>query len=454
MRHALEEAHGGIYRYTSKAEMDRDFDQTYRKIDHPMTDLEFWRLAAPVVADIRCGHTYIWFPKTVATEMWTTLPRFPLVTCISDGRLYGYQDLTRPGSSLEGAELLSINNTPVKKLLEKFRALVNGDGNSATAKDYRITHNGNFATFLYAFGIESPFQVTYRDKEGRQRKATLNGMLNPEMNKVWDARNADLANAPNAELKFLNGGKIAVMTIRHWYRYADEARKITFSDFLKTSFTQIHDEGTSNLVIDVRNDSGGLDFPVVELFGYLVDQPFHDYRDIVCNDCDFDFLKYDPEDAKSLPGDILKGTIKGADGKFHVLKQTGLGPQQPLQPYYAGRVFALMNGGSFSSSTEFLTLLHYYRRARFIGQEPAGAYYGYTCGRMVTLTLPNSKLELTFGLLTFYMDVSGYTYPDRGVLPDYPVTYTVDDVLAGRDKDMEMALSLARANQDSASRQR
>jgi hypothetical protein len=29
-------------------------------------------------------------------------------------------------------------------------------------------------------------------------------------------------------------------------------------------------------------------------------------------------------------------------------------------------------------------------------------------------------------------------------MPDCPVTYTIDDVLAGKDKDMELALSLAR----------
>src|SRR5258706_15997982 len=44
MRQALEEGHGGIYRYTRKAEMDRTFDRAYQKIDHAMTDREFWRL--------------------------------------------------------------------------------------------------------------------------------------------------------------------------------------------------------------------------------------------------------------------------------------------------------------------------------------------------------------------------------------------------------------------------
>jgi len=267
----------------------------------------------------------------------------------------------------------------------------------------------------------------------------LAGMDQSAVNRALDARDSGLATVPNADFKVLDGGSIAVITIRHWYHYADEDRKLTFSDFLKTSFAQIHQNGTTNLIIDVRDDDGGLDLPVVELFAYLWNQPFHVYRDITCNAREFDFFKYDP-DAKPMPGELAKG----ADGRFHVVKQTGLDIQQPLQPHYAGRVFALMNGGSFSSSTEFLTLLHFYKRAKFIGEEPAGAYYGYTCGRMVSPILPNSKLELNFGILTFYLDVSGYKHLDHGVMPDYPVTYTIGDLLAGRDRDMEMALSLAR----------
>src|SRR5258708_14121120 len=59
MRCALEEVHGGIYRYTSKTDMDRTFDRAYRKIDHPMTDLEFCQLVPPVVAHIKSGRTFV-----------------------------------------------------------------------------------------------------------------------------------------------------------------------------------------------------------------------------------------------------------------------------------------------------------------------------------------------------------------------------------------------------------
>src|SRR6185295_3571476 len=54
MRNALEEGHGGIYRYTTKADTDRTFARAYLQLNKPMTDVEFWRLVAPVVAHIKC----------------------------------------------------------------------------------------------------------------------------------------------------------------------------------------------------------------------------------------------------------------------------------------------------------------------------------------------------------------------------------------------------------------
>ena len=40
MRAALEEAHSGLYRYSTKAEMDRVFDAQRAKLNRPMTELE------------------------------------------------------------------------------------------------------------------------------------------------------------------------------------------------------------------------------------------------------------------------------------------------------------------------------------------------------------------------------------------------------------------------------
>ncbi len=437
MRKALEDAHGGIYRYTSKPEMNRTFDRAYRRIDRPMTDLEFWRLIAPVVARVKCGHTFLRFPKALQAQFDSTIPVFPLEVRVFGGRAYVYQDYFKPGSALEGSELLSINGVPTGKLLKQLETIFTGDGNTHV-KAWRIGHLGGFNAPLHGLGLKAPFRVAYRTKDGKRHSAGFSGMTLAEQSKAWDVRNPK-PEQTNADLKFLDDGSIAVLTIRHWYQYADPERKVTFLDFLKNSFAQIRTNQSRNLIIDVRDNDGGLDAPGKQLFAFLWDRPFYYDEKLVINALRFDFYKYDP-DAVPIRPDIVE---QQPDGRFHLVKHPNVGLQQPAEPHFAGKVFVLMNGGSFSTSCEFLATLHYHKRATFIGEEPAGGYYGCTAGRVMHIELPNSKLMLLFGLTTYYQAVSGYK-PDRGVLPDFPVRHTISDLIANNDRDMELALSLAR----------
>src|SRR5688572_25576211 len=41
LKSALEEAHGGLYRFSAKAELDRHFDRARAKLDRPMPTLQF-----------------------------------------------------------------------------------------------------------------------------------------------------------------------------------------------------------------------------------------------------------------------------------------------------------------------------------------------------------------------------------------------------------------------------
>jgi hypothetical protein len=440
MRHALEEGHAGIYWYSSKGDMDRTFDLAYRKIDHPMTDLEFWRLAAPVVAHIKCGHTYLGFPAALRAQDKTSIPYLPSRVMVLGGRVYICQDFINAGSSLEGSEILSINGVSMKILLKAMRTFVTGDGNGNPAKDWHLSWTSGFCRRLYAFGVRSPFQVTYRALNGKVNPIELEGMTQPDWEKRWFARNPEPKNI--ADLNFLDDGKIAVLTIRNFFDHVDPERNLTFEDFLKQSFAQMQTNGTRSLIIDVRDDTGGADEPGKQLFSYLWDQPFYYYKDIVSNAREFDFFKYDPA-AKPIPANTVE---LRTDGKFHHTWHPNLGLQQPVRPHFAGKVFALMNGGSFSATTEFLSTLHSHKRATFIGEETGGGYYGNTSGiYRANLALPNSKLKLHFGLMTYYQAVRDVKYRYRGVLPDYPITHTIEDLMAGKDKDMELALSLARS---------
>ena len=435
MRHALEESHGGLYRYTSKADMDRTFERAFRKIDHPMSALEFWGLVVPVVAHIKDGHLFTLWPKDL---LWRQVPLLPLTVRIFDSRLFVYRDYSSNARRLEGAQILSINGVSTKQLLKRMLPMYTGEGKSRTAAPYRLGHYGNFLVDLYALRIGSPFRIEYRDAIGKSDVTEIVGKPVDELQAASRAR--DPEPETTAELKFLDDGKIALLTIRSFERYVDEARKLELREFIRAALEQIHERGASSLILDLRDNSGGLDDPGAQLFSYLWDKPFEYYTDKTMNALEYDFFKYAPA-AKPFPANLVE---KRADGKYHFLKAPGLGLQQPSQPHFGGRVFALMNGGSFSTTCEFLSTLPLHRRGVLIGEEAAGGYYGCTAGFRQELVLPNSKVRLPLGMVTYYYAAAKYEHAARGMLPDYHVTHTIGDLIVGRDRDMETALALAR----------
>src|ERR1700730_7597795 len=76
-RRSLEEGHSGIYSYTAKAEWDRVFDAASKSLDRPMDAVEFFRVLAPAVAAIKCGHTNVTLPERLRKDISNTFPLLP-----------------------------------------------------------------------------------------------------------------------------------------------------------------------------------------------------------------------------------------------------------------------------------------------------------------------------------------------------------------------------------------
>jgi hypothetical protein len=101
-----------------------------------------------------------------------------------------------------------------------------------------------------------------------------------------------------------------------------------------------------------------------------------------------------------------------------------------------------MNGGSFSTTCEFLSNLHDRKRATFVGEEAGGGYFGNTSGPTVRVTLPNTQVRVIVPLRTYYVAVKD-GIPNRSILPDYEVRQSINDVLSGNDTVMLQAIELA-----------
>jgi C-terminal processing protease CtpA/Prc len=117
------------------------------------------------------------------------------------------------------------------------------------------------------------------------------------------------------------------------------------------------------------------------------------------------------------------------------------GEQKPIPPIFKGKVYVLINGNSFSGTGECTSLMHYHKKATFIGEECGAGYYGNTSGFMPLLTLPNTKIRVRIPMIRYTMAVSGYP-KNRGIIPEYPVSLTIEDLLNERDTVMEFTINL------------
>ena len=75
----------------------------------------------------------------------------------------------------------------------------------------------------------------------------------------------------------------------------------------------------------------------------------------------FNFSKYTDAPVK-VPEKLVEAR---ADGKVHAVGHPNWGIKQPNQPNFARKVYILINGGSFSTTSEFLSQAHFQRRAIF-----------------------------------------------------------------------------------------
>jgi C-terminal processing protease CtpA/Prc len=437
-KRAIEEAHGGMYRYRPKTYIDQQFADAQTALNHSTDALGFYRHLKPAVASIACGHTAALLPLSIKEAMKHEL-LLPFEVKILQGRVFVFRDLSG-AQQFAGREILSINGMDIKSIVRTMTNAMHGDGNIPTMRAIEVGRA--FKELLFTMlQMHGEFKIVLRDPKSKTvGQHQIAGLESDALKQAWSKQYPqDQDSERFLNTVFFEQGKIAYLKIDNF--------SVTGTDkdgeaILKETFEAIRDQGSHTLVIDVRDNGGGEDALGKLLFSYLVDQPFSYYDALTIKTDKYTMDQYAEEPIRLK----AKWLSARADGQFNFLKHPNLGIQQPSLPTFKGRVLILVNGGSYSTTAEFLTQAHTHRRATFIGEESGGAYFGNTSGHNMLLTLPNTKVRLVVPLMTFQLSTQGPHAADRGVMPDYAVQRTIADYLQGRDPEWNLALRLAKQN--------
>jgi C-terminal processing protease CtpA/Prc len=181
------------------------------------------------------------------------------------------------------------------------------------------------------------------------------------------------------------------------------------------------------------------------LYSYLAKKRFRfiDRLTVATKDLPYSEFKRSVSSFNNLNSSMLD-SINLKSYRLNATAHDDLLPLNPVPDNYQGKVWFLINGLSFSTTAEFCALARMNHRGKFIGEETGGAYGGNTSGAMIYNTLPYSKMTVSFGLVKYDLAIKDKEYGDKGIIPDYVVQPTIEDVLAKKDVQLDFVIRLAK----------
>jgi C-terminal processing protease CtpA/Prc len=249
------------------------------------------------------------------------------------------------------------------------------------------------------------------------------------------------ADAPLWELRLLDD-RVGYLHMPSWVLYKT---KWNWQASLVETFETLVKRGTTDLVIDLRDNEGGNDVGDV-IVRHLIAAPVP--RQAVTR-----LVRY-----RAVPDDLVPyldtwdpsfknwgpAAIDATDGFYRLRRDSDddLGAViAPALPRYTGRLWVLVSATNSSATFEFAKTVRQNQLGTLVGQPTGGNQRGINGGAFFFLRLPHSGLELDLPLIGQFPEGER---PDAGLQPDVLVVPTVKDIASGRDPELEAVRALLR----------
>jgi C-terminal processing protease CtpA/Prc len=436
-RTLLTKSYPSLYRYTSQIKMDAILDSNYNSIKPNTTDFEFYKLLKRTLSSIKDGHLYCSLPPALQKYREEKAKFFPLQLYFTDQ--HTYQSASDEDKLPNGSEILSIDNQPIDLIRQHTFAYIVSDGAIQTKK---LSILNNFFYFYYYLsdGEHSHYDVKFKTPDGATKQIRIAARTEKEI--VKDENE----NKPIKQLRLtIIPDKTAILTIKSFEKSQLEANGENFPEFLQRSFATLHKKEIKKLIIDLRGNGGGRDTYGPLLYSYLAQKPFQYYKSLNTITTELPYQQF--RSNTSSYNNLTKEMLTKLSPNNYKLKTTAHPNLQTIRPApvnYQGKLWFLIDGQSFSTTAEFCAIAFSNNLGKFIGEETGGTYGGNTSGVQIESTLPNTKIQISFGTVQYNMAVSPKSNPARGIIPQYKIQPGSNDIINKTDVQLNYALKLAK----------
>jgi C-terminal processing protease CtpA/Prc len=456
LQNILVKEHPSTYWYTPKETIDAAFANAKTQLKDSLNEIQFRQIVSRVVAQIKCGHTSVRASK--AFEKWigkADLSYFPFGARVYHDSLIATYNLYRKDTLLKrGTVINSINGISSKVIIDSIFQGISTDGNSNNHKNIRVSNNFPFY-HLVNFDTSKLYVINYKDSTGFDKSITVNLYRVPP--KDTTKKKDSTIKSPSTPIVKLTKRQIKKFNRsnnrRVVYDTLNSTAFITLNTFsgsghkrfYRKTFKQIQSLNYKNIVLDVRNNGGGLISNSTALTKYLAQSKFKVADTIFANKRFSQYNKY-IKNRFWYGVSMLFLTTKRTDGKQHF----GFYERRYYKPknryHFDGAVYIIIGGNSFSATTLFTTAIQKQANVTTVGEETGGGAYGNSAVYIPDITLPYSKLRVRLPVFRLVIPNHG-EHDGRGIIPKYYVPPTVEALRTGVDNKMDKVKELIKLQQ-------
>lgn len=430
LRNHLENTNPITYLYQSKPVITSYLDSIEQEINQPMTEIAFYRLISPLAALIKDGHNLIMPSAQVISFIDQHPHTLPLQTVFINKEIFIVANYSENKQLKPQSKIQTINNVPIASIIKRLYETIPREGLQTQLTDSYINKWFRYFYHLH-YGYTEKYIIQYADPNGVLHTASIKGLsLDEIMNKKKLIIEDDEQNK-GIFIKIVDSiSNTAILNIPSFAPtiLKDKYQQNKFRRAIDKCFLTIFQQNIKHLIIDIRENGGGNPMYSVYLLKYLLSKPF-------------------------IPA--IEGRVVNQPQQTKFLVRTkkkwypwyGIGKFKPKKKYYPGEIYLLIGGGTFSAAVEFGSTLKKYNRATFIGQETGGNPIIMTGNYLrEERQLKNTQITHYSGnICTIYNDLK--LNDGRGIIPDYPVKTTIENVMLKEDIYLKKALSIIKIRQ-------
>lgn len=314
-----------------------------------------------------------------------------------------------------GSQIIEINNIPIEKCLNELRQIVPYE------KDNYFFAQLQSPIFWGLWANFKAISITYKTPENTLKTIVTKSGLLANIKYLIDL-NAFETNNFNFRIIQDNIGFFCIK------RFEDSKK---FNDFLAKNFKLLKKKGIKNIIIDIRENSGGSTKATENFIQYL--------SKFSCTPFLSSKIKISQELSKKLNIDNNKfpiGSMCEEVNQNQEIHSSNMLNNNALR--FDGDIYLLTSSHCYSSALDFAAMVKCHKIGTIIGSETGGQTVSY--GSPYNFQLPNTKIEMRVSCKKF-INVCGEDN-GQGVVPDFCIENSIEDIINNYDRVLSFAIDL------------